>query len=146
MRPRSRVAVSVLSLQIGWSTRKTSRVSISATGSRAEHRRGVGVEGRAPLLSVLLVPELGELLLQVPIDSLREGQRVPRLALLGERVAAVPRQPLVRRRLLARLGERDDGGLPSPSSRRLPRMVTRCTQKRAPFGSTRRYSPSPPPS
>ena len=57
-----------------------------------------------------------------------------------------PREPLVRRGLLARLGEGDERRLPGPSSRRLPRMVTRCTQKRAPFGSTRRYRPSPPPS
>ena len=35
------------------------------------------------------------------------------------------------------------GGLPSPSSQRLPRMVMRCTHCFAPFGCTRRKRPCP---
>ena len=40
--------------------------------------------------------------------------------------------------LLQQPAKGTSGGLPSPSSRRLPRMVTRCTETRAPFCSTRR--------
>ena len=130
--------------QIGCSTRSTSRVSIPPPAA-PKNRHSVGVQRRAPLLPVLLVPELGQLMLEVALDRLPERQRVARLALLGQRIAPVPRELLVRRGLLARFGERHDGGLPGPVraaypgwSRAAPRSARRSDRRAGTVRARRR--------
>ena len=110
----------------------------------AEDRAGVGVEGRAPLRPVLVVPELGQLRGEEPLDRLAEGRdrgATALRALSGSPPARAMRR-FSRARSRARASE-TSGGLPSPSSHRLPRMTIRCTHWRAPLGCTRRKSPCP---
>ena len=65
------------------------------------------------------------------------------LALKRDGVAAGPRQLPVGERLLAWLGQRDEGEAAEPGIRRWPWITIRCTQRRVPLGSTLRNNPPP---
>ena len=70
MRPRTRLAVSVLVVQIGSITRMTNDVSISCTGKGADHRVDVLVERAGPCLR-----RLGRPARAVSVDILGAGLR-----------------------------------------------------------------------
>ena len=90
MRPRTRLAVSVLVVQIGSSTFRTMRRLDVGDGQVADDGIGVGLERRRPLLAVLRVLPSGTVRSDVALGSLLEGDLLRRLG-LGLHPLAAPR-------------------------------------------------------
>ncbi len=143
IRPRTREAVSVFSCQIGCSTRSTSASATSETriGPRMGPAYVSSVERHCALCFSLRNSVSFEAR-KLSTASLKVGTAcAARRALIGS-----PPSCAIRRFSSARSRARASetrGGLPRPSSRRLPRMTIRCTHCRAPLGCTRRNSPCP---
>lgn len=143
MRPRSRLAVSVFSHQIGSSTRKMSCTAISATSF--EPRMGIAYVSSVDrhclrCFSLRNSVSLMDRYFSTACEKL-SFSLASRLSASGSPPnMAFPWFSNARSRALAR---GTAGGLPSPSSQRLPRIVMRCTHCFEPFVLTRRNRPCP---
>jgi hypothetical protein len=110
---------------------------------RPQHRRRVAVQRRAPLLLVLFVPKLRQL--RGRYLSTASAKVSPARALRLSASGSPPSIALPRfsSASLRASTSGTAGGLPRPSSHRLPRMVMRCTHCLAPFFPRAGKSPCP---
>src|SRR4051812_29921934 len=83
MRPRTRLAVSVLPSQIGSTTRSTAAVSIEETGVLPQHRVGVAGQRRQKLLPVFFVAPFLLMQCVVGLGGLFERHHPRRLGALS---------------------------------------------------------------
>ena len=97
----------------------------------------------SPLRRVLGVAPAGAVQRKDRGGGFLERRYAPSVATLGERVTACPRELAVDQRHVTRFSQRHDRVAAEPERPGVPRITSRCTQRRAPEGSTCRYRPLP---
>ena len=125
MRCRNRRAVSAFVCQMGARISSTSALVTSETGIFPMRGKGVPLEGQDPLAAVRPTSPAGLLLFYHTRGGFGEARYALPTTLLGKRVAALAGQLTVGQRLFRASARETSATLPSPSSRRRPRMTSR---------------------